>query len=514
MEFQINKDIKFRRNEKFISKLNEIEIKKYHKQVEPTKYQKNVTDSVNIWANYVVEEGIPLSRKENCLIDFDDHRVGKVSFDIVSEGSPPDAPVKLHIWFGETLEEVLRRPESYHGDLSSSWIQEELLTLDVLPIKVELSRRFAFRYIRIEVIDASPKFSIKLKINCTTESSADINKLVPFETEDELLKKIDIVSQKTLVQCMQDVFEDGPKRDRRLWLGDLRIQALANYVTFAENDLVKKCLYLFAAEVSETGQTAANVFIAPKLIPDDTFLADYSLFFIDTLLSYYLETKDTQTLNDLYSTATAQLSALSDVISDEGEVCPPEGWWAFIDWNDVLSKKLAIQGIFIYSYKKMSQLSALLKRNEEKAQIDEEVIKMETWLMENGYDSNKELFVDPETKQISLSTHSWIVLAEVGNTPFRQKLLRNLIGYRGEVIECNTPYSYHHYVEALLQEGFHDEGTRLIKEYWGGMIQEGADTFWEVYNPKDKNFSPYGDSIVNSYCHAWSCTPCYLLRKY
>ena len=26
---------------------------------------------------------------------------------------------------------------------------------------------------------------------------------------------------------MQDVFEDGPKRDRRLWLGDLRLQALA-----------------------------------------------------------------------------------------------------------------------------------------------------------------------------------------------------------------------------------------------------------------------------------------------
>jgi hypothetical protein len=32
---------------------------------------------------------------------------------------------------------------------------------------------------------------------------------------------------------MQEVFEDGPKRDRRLWLGDLRLQALVNDVTFA-----------------------------------------------------------------------------------------------------------------------------------------------------------------------------------------------------------------------------------------------------------------------------------------
>ena len=26
---------------------------------------------------------------------------------------------------------------------------------------------------------------------------------------------------------MQDVFEDGPKRDRRLWLGDLRLPIVA-----------------------------------------------------------------------------------------------------------------------------------------------------------------------------------------------------------------------------------------------------------------------------------------------
>lgn len=50
--------------------------------------------------------------------------------------------------------------------------------------------------------------------------------------------------------------------------------------------------------------------------------------------------------------------------------------------------------------------------------------------------------------------------------------------------------------------------------YWGGMISHGADTFWELYNPENPAESPYGSSIVNSYCHAWSCTPTYLLRKY
>ena len=30
----------------------------------------------------------------------------------------------------------------------------------------------------------------------------------------------------------------------------------------------------------------------------------------------------------------------------------------------------------------------------------------------------------------------------------------------------------------------------------------------------DPNASPYGGTIVNSYCHAWSCAPAYFLREY
>ena len=46
------------------------------------------------------------------------------------------------------------------------------------------------------------------------------------------------------------------------------------------------------------------------------------------------------------------------------------------------------------------------------------------------------------------------------------------------------------------------------------MAELGADTFWELYNPKNPDESPYGGTIVNSYCHAWSCAPAYFLRRY
>ena len=75
-------------------------------------------------------------------------------------------------------------------------------------------------------------------------------------------------------------------------------------------------------------------------------------------------------------------------------------------------------------------------------------------------------------------------------------------------------YLNHHFVEALLMCGKKDQAMEYMKYYWGGMLSHGADTFWELYNPENPAESPYGSSIVNSYCHAWSCTPTYLLRKY
>ena len=75
-------------------------------------------------------------------------------------------------------------------------------------------------------------------------------------------------------------------------------------------------------------------------------------------------------------------------------------------------------------------------------------------------------------------------------------------------------YMYHNYVDALISAGEKDKALEVLINYWGGMLDEGADTFWELYNPENPNESPYGGTIVNSYCHAWSCAPAYFLRKF
>jgi hypothetical protein len=76
-----------------------------------------------------------------------------------------------------------------------------------------------------------------------------------------------------------------------------------------------------------------------------------------------------------------------------------------------------------------------------------------------------------------------------------------------------TPYLYHYVVEGLLAAGLPKDARAMLEKYWGGMVEAGADTFWEVYDPMQPLSSPYGDIHINSFCHAWSCTPSYFLRS-
>lgn len=83
-----------------------------------------------------------------------------------------------------------------------------------------------------------------------------------------------------------------------------------------------------------------------------------------------------------------------------------------------------------------------------------------------------------------------------------------------ECIKAFTPYMHHYVLEAMMMVGMDTEAFDYVKAIWGGMLDLGADTFFEVYVPSDTEFSPYGNRTINSNCHAWSCTLAYFIRKY
>ena len=72
-------------------------------------------------------------------------------------------------------------------------------------------------------------------------------------------------------------------------------------------------------------------------------------------------------------------------------------------------------------------------------------------------------------------------------------------------------------LEALCSMGKQKEVLPEVKAYWGGMLREGATTFWEKYIPTEsgrQHLAMYGRPYGKSLCHAWGASPIYLFGRY
>lgn len=455
-----------------------------------------------------------LKKGDAICLDFGDHQVGYVTLKLSSVGSPQDAPAYFRVKFGEIAKEMTENSADYDGWISRGWIQEEYIHVDVLPAVLTLPRRYAFRFLEISVIDTSLKWQMVVDdVTCKAVSAVSQEEVFCIKEKDELLQKLDRVSLRTLQNCMQSVFEDGPKRDRRLWLGDLRLQALANYSTFRNMNLVKRCLYLFAALTRDDGRIGACLFIEPDYIVDDTFFFDYSLFFVAALLDYYGESGDLETLKELWPSAYRQIELAQMEFNKENLVDNQEPMFCFIDWTEGLDKQAAAQAVYIYCAKRGMEIARILGDEAAAKVLEKEINDKTEASFARLWDETQGLFVSGKERQISYASQVWMILAETVDSKRGAVILDRLLALAPDK-KMVSPYMNHYFVEALLLCGKKKEAMEYMKYYWGGMISLGADTFWELYNPENPAESPYGSSIVNSYCHAWSCTPTYFIRKY
>lgn len=519
--FQINNEVQFNHDDKLLSKASELKPKLKSTKVTPVALVESVKDETKLNETGVkkVDEitNLPkhlLKRDDHVILDFGEHLVGHFKINIQHVGSPQDAPLALKVKFAETPAELTYNSADYDGWLSKSWIQEEIIHIDQLPVELSLPRRYAFRYVELKVIDTSPKWSAVFSDpEVTAISSADESAYKPLQLKDSELQSIYDVSAKTLHDCMQEVFEDGPKRDRRLWLGDLRLQALANYATFKNNDLVKRCLYLFGGMTGKDGRIPANVFTNGDPQPDDTFLLDYGLFFISTLADYVNETNDTEALQDLYPAAKKQLEVAMQYVKD-GAYRFDEDYPVFVDWSNDFDKTTAGQAIIIYALKQFIQLAKELNQTADVEKFQSLLDKMVEYAMNELYDANQHLFISGEDRELNVASQVWMVLAGVVTGQDAQKVMTATKDQLFPITGIATPYMYHHVAAAFFKAGLLDDGIQQLKDYWGKMINLGADTYWEAFEPEKPNYSPYGSPIVSSYCHAWGCTPAYLIKKY
>lgn len=456
--------------------------------------------------------GCVMSNGESVLLDLGEHAVGRFSFSLDNVDRFIDAPTRLIIKFGEDLNEIHADFSQYQGGLSKTWLQEEVLNIDY-PQTVEMPRRYSCRYIKITVEKTNAP--VKLYGFCFTAStSADVSLLSPAQTSDSLLREIDTVATNTLKECMQTFFEDGPKRDRRLWIGDLRLEALADYYTFRQYEIIKRCLYLLAAgETDSLGFLSSFVYETPYFCSGHANIADYALLYVVSVCDYYEHTGDIGVVNDLLELCKVQLDSFEAVLDSRLIVTPQQGWFSFIDWCPGLKSLTALQGVYLYT---LERFSGLLKS------IGDASHKKYSSLLSKVRAASEEYLFDKEScafineldgYQLSVHSQVWMILGGVIAGERAKELLLSCLS-DGEAKQPVTPYMRHYVAEAMLKLGMRDEAVQYLKKYWGGMIELGADTFWEAYVPENPEFSPYDDRMINSLCHAWSCTPSYFIRKY
>lgn len=450
---------------------------------------------------------------DTAILDFGDYITGHLTFSIVGVGRGVDAPARVKFTFGEVPAEVAENFEHYKGGLSRSWLQDEVINIDVLPAAITLPRRYSFRYVKIDVVAISPNYNVRFEeVRATAITSAGKNQRPLPAGTPERLRRIDEVSLNTLRNCMQTVFEDGPKRDRRLWIGDVRLQALANYDTFQNHDLVKRCLYLFAGLPREDGFMAACIFEQPHALRGHEYIIDYAALYVALLLEYAQATKDWRTARDLWPVARRQIEILTQYIGQDGIFAAPKGSWVFVDWKDGLDRTAAMHGIFVFSLRKAVELARVVGADTEAAKYSKQVVELTASARSAFFDSTQKVFVSGPQRQVSWATQAWMILSDIA-TPSEGATAVRTVRTLSDAVRPGGPYLYHYFVEAAIKSGLKAESLDLVQSYWGGMVQAGADTFWEVYDPANPLLSPYGDPMINSYCHAWSCTPAYLFRS-
>ncbi len=449
---------------------------------------------------------------DSILLDLGEHAVGHFSFTFDKVDIFVDAPVRLVIKFGEDMREINDDFSQYKGTLSKTWLQEEIINLD-FPQKTTLPRRYACRYIKITVEKANRPVKL-FDFSFRASTSADSSVLKPANTKDTLLNKIDLVATNTLKECMQTFFEDGPKRDRRLWIGDLRLEALANYYTFNNLEIVKRCLYLFAAgKCNNLGFLPSFVYETPYYHSGATHIEDYALLYVVSVCDYYEHTGDISVINDLLQICKSQLESFRKTLDENLIVTKQNGWFAFIDWCPGLEILTSLQGVYLYTLERFSKLlKAIGDKEHEKysSHLHEVRCACKTYL----YNENENAFINGfDNNQFSVHSQVWMILGGVISGAEAKKLLLSCIGNE-KAKQPVTPYMRHYVTEAMLKLDMKDEAVQYLKKFWGGMLDHGADTFWEAYIPDDLDFSPYEDRMINSLCHAWSCTPSYFIRKY
>ena len=331
-----------------------------------------------------------------------------------------------------------------------------------------------------------------------------------FRCNDELINKIWDVSAYTMHLTSREFFIDGIKRDRWIWSGDAYQSYLMNY-------------YLFFDSPSVT-RTMLNLRGKDPVTSHINTIMDYTFYWFMGIYDYYLYTGDKKFIEQFYPRMQSLMDYCLSRRNSNGMMEGLAGDWVFIDWADFkMSKSGEVsfeQLLFCRSLETMALCAQLLndKENEDRYTNLSKDLKSKLftffWSEEKGaFIHNREN--GKQSAQVTPFTNMFAVLLNYLNVEQAQSIKKNVL-LNPDALKITTPYMRFYELEALCNLGEHQYVMEEMRNYWGGMLDLGATSFWEKYNPNERgteHLAMYGRPFGKSLCHAWGASPIYLLGK-
>ena len=228
-------------------------------------------------------------------------------------------------------------------------------------------------------------------------------------------------------------------------------------------------------------------------------------------MEYLKDTGDIATANDLWPVALRQIELALQSVGKDYVYHPAH--WLFFDHKADLDCSASAHAAVLFGLRQTCELANMLRRDKEVFVYLSFISRMEQVALANFYDELDGIFVSGPQRQVSVLSQAWMILGGVVKGKLAQRALRSSLD-KPDSFQPATPYAMHFVLQAMLDCGMKKEARQLLVSYWGGMVEKGADTFWEVYDPTDDTYSPYHFFPLNSACHAWSCTPVYFIHNY
>jgi hypothetical protein len=301
---------------------------------------------------------------------------------------------------------------------------------------------------------------------------------------------------------MQDGVWDASKRDRGRWMGDTDVIGRVVADVFDDHYLMEDTLDRLM------GPAPVNQHV--------NGIPGYSAFWFTGVADYYRHTGAKAFLEREHDRMLQLLSFVDNEFDNSGIYANKSKVWLYVDWSpdlngDTPETRRATTLEYYRAYHEAAWLLHELGDEANSKKYDDRAATIRA--------AANKLLVDPATGTYGdrWQTNAAAVFGGVADATQYPKIWDHVFSTVGHV-KYNpyiiTPYYNYYVIGAMARTGHRKEALDWIRQYWGGMLREGATSFWEGYDPswykEDFHSSLQADNRSGyfvSLAHGWSTGP-------